>query len=228
MVVVLLLAGAVLGGVLYTNAQKNKTEGQTIAPQPVSADYPVSRDGAVVVAGKPDAKVTIDLYEDFLCPACRAFETANGSAIEAKLKDGSVRVRYHMLAILNDRSDPPGYSLDAANAGLCAADANKFPAFHNSLYESQPEEGARGYDNGQLADLGARLGITGPDFKSCIDNGRYEADIQAAEQQATTAPYLQQDFGNGQRGFGTPTVAVGQKVVDTSDPRWLDNLVSAG
>ncbi|HEV8557455.1 MAG TPA: thioredoxin domain-containing protein [Actinophytocola sp.] len=221
-VVVLLLAGAVIGGVLYSNAQKNQTEGQSITPTSTRAgDYPVRRDGVVVVAGKDDAKVTIDIYEDFLCPVCRAFEQANASAIEQKVSDGSLRVRYHMVTILNNRSDPPGYSLDSANAALCVADAGKFPAYHASLYGNQPEEGARGYDKTQLAKLGTDLGITAPDLKSCIDSGRYNADVQSATNQAVQTPYLQQDGG-----FGTPTVAVGQRVVSISDPNWLTKLLN--
>lgn len=221
-VVVLLLAGVVIGGVLISNAQKNKTEGQTITPAPITAvNYPVRRDGVVVVAGKDDAKVTIDIYEDFLCPICRAFEQANASAIEQKVNEGTLRVRYHIVTILNNRSDPPGYSLDSANAALCVADAGKFPAYHASLYGDQPQEGGRGFDRTQLAQLGTNLGITTPDLKSCIDSGRYNADIQSASDQAVNTPYLQQDGG-----FGTPTVAVGQRVISTSDPNWLTQLLS--
>ncbi len=221
-VVVLLIAGAVIGGVIYSNAKKNKTEGQAIKPASVSASYPVTRDGVVVVAGKSDAKVTIDVYEDFLCPFCRAFEDTNHAAIEQKLDAGSVRVRYHMVIILNQRSNPPGYSLDAANAAMCAADSGKFPAFYRSLFNNQPEEGARGFDKSQLATLGSELGA-GSDFKSCVDSSRYSSQIQAANDQVTALPYLQKP---GQ-GFGTPTIAVGERLIDvTGDPQWLDKLLS--
>jgi protein-disulfide isomerase len=226
-VVVLLLAGAVIGGVLLSNARKNKTEGAVIAARPVAADYPVRRDGAVVIAGKDDAKLTLDIYEDFLCPFCRQFEESNGPALDAKLKDGSLRVRYHLVTILNERSDPPGYSLDAANAGLCAADNGQFPGYFASLFASQPAEGARGYDKDQLASLGDRLGITSPDWKTCVSSSRYNRDIQTAEDQATNLPYLQRDF-NGHKSFSTPTIAMGERLIDTSDPQWLTKLTAAG
>jgi protein-disulfide isomerase len=225
LVVVLLIAGAVIGGVIYSNAQKNKTEGQAIKPASVSGSYPVTRDGVVVVAGKSDAKVTIDVYEDFLCPFCRRFEDANHAAMEQKLNDGTIRVRYHLVTILNTKSDPPGYSLDAANAAVCAADSGKFPAYYRSLFNNQPEEGARGFDKSQLAALGGELGASSGDFKSCVDSGRYNSQIQAANDQVTSLPYLQKDFGNGP-AFGTPTIAVGEKLVDINDPQWLDKLIS--
>lgn len=225
-VVVVVLAAAVVGGVIYTNSQKNATEGQEIATASSEQSYPVRRDDAVVVVGADSAKVTLDVYEDFLCPACRSFEDSYGKDIEQHVQDGTVQVRYHMLPMLNDRSDPPGYSLDSANAGLCAADAGKFPQFHLSLFGAQPEEGSRGWDNGQLVKLGKDLGATSSSFESCVDSGEYDSLIQTNFDKVRETPYLQQDF-DGQKGFGTPTIAVGEKVVEPSDPKWLDKLVSA-
>jgi protein-disulfide isomerase len=226
--VVVLLAGAVIGGILYSNAKKNKTEGQVIpTAEPASVSYTVRRDGAAVVAGKDDAKVTLDVYVDMLCPFCRQFEQQYAGTLAANLAGGSLRVRYHLVTILNDRSDPPGYSLDAANAALCAADGGHFPDFMASLFAAQPEEGARGYDNAQLTSLGTRLGITAPDFATCVSSGHYKPDIQSAENEATNAPYLQRDVGGGRKSFSTPTIASGQTLIDTSDPKWLDKLLSS-
>jgi protein-disulfide isomerase len=226
-VVVVLIAGAVIGGVLYSNAQKNKTEGQVIRPVASSADYPVRRDGAVVIAGKDDAKITIDIYEDFLCPFCRQFEENYGPTIDQKLTDGTIKVRYHLVTILNDASDPPGYSLDAANAGLCAADAGRFPGFYKSLFTSQPSEGARGYDKNQLTRLGTDLGITTPDFASCISSSKYNPTLETATTTAANTPHLQKAADGTQKGFGTPTVAAGDRIMDLRDPNWLTNLTTA-
>lgn len=225
MVVVLLIAGAVIGGVLYSNAQKNKTEGVEIPVKLVAADYAVRRDGAVIVAGKDDAKATVDIYVDMLCPFCRQFEEKYAPALSANLTGGSLKVRYHLVTILNNQSDPPGYSLDSANATLCAADGGRFPAYLASLFAAQPEEGARGYSKDQLASLGTRLAVNTPDFSSCVTSNRYAPDIQSADREATTTPHLQRDI-RGQRIFSTPTIAVGQTLVDTTDPNWLNKLVN--
>jgi protein-disulfide isomerase len=227
----------VLGGVIYTNSKKNATAGEDIADKSTSqlddaatgaaADdvtYPVRREGAVVVVGKDNAKVTLDVYEDFLCPVCGAFEQNFGDAMEQHVKDGTLRLKYHMLPMLNESSDPPGYSMDSANAGLCAADGGKFPEFHQSLYDAQPEEGARGWDKQQLAKLGKDLGITSAGFKSCVESGKYDSIVQSQFEQVRTAEYLQQEI-NGQKGFGTPTIAKGHEVIDTSNVRWLDDVL---
>lgn len=235
-VVVVVLLAAVIGGVVIYNNNKNATEGKDIkaagsetsqqsaaTPPP----YPVTRQDGVVTVGEDSAKVTIDVYEDFLCPACRAFEEQYADAITDHVVDGTVKVRYHMLPMLNERSDPPGYSMDSANAGLCAADAGQFPAYHKSLFADQPEEGSRGWDRQQLAKLGATLGITSEDFTACVTSGAHDKLVQANFDEVKKAPYLQQEFPDGSKGFGTPTIAVDEKVVDTSKSNWLDQLVTS-
>lgn len=236
-VVVIVLAAAVIAGVLIYNNQKNATEGKDIqAAGPGTSqqtetgrpDYTVARDGGIVVVGADDAKVTLDVYEDFLCPACRAFEETYGADIEKHVTDGTVQVRYHMLPMLNDRSDPPGYSMDSANAGLCAADAGRFPAYHKSLFGDQPEEGSRGWDRQQLAKLGTEVGIGDKSFTACVTSGKYDDLVRQNFDDVKAAPYLRQEFPDGSKGFGTPTIATGEKVVDTAKADWLDKLVESG
>ncbi|GAA2993063.1 DsbA family protein [Actinokineospora diospyrosa] len=221
--VVVIIAAAVIGGVIYTNSKKSATEGAAIAVKSVDLSLPVTREGAVVVVGKSSAKATIDVYEDFLCPACRAFEDSYSGQIESKLNDGTLKVRYHMLNMLNDRSDPAGYSTDSANAALLAADEGKFLAFHKSLFGSQPEEGARGWTKDQLIDLGRSLGLTSQTFADGVRSGTYDKQISDAFQQVRGTDYLQQEY-NGQKAFGTPTLAANNKIIDTSDPNWLTAL----
>ncbi|PRX43609.1 protein-disulfide isomerase [Prauserella shujinwangii] len=225
--VVLLVAAVVIGGVLWTNASKNATEGQTIPTvQPASTDYEVRRDGLVVVSGSADAPTTIDVYADFLCPVCAQFEHSYGDEIERKVAAGELRLRTHMVPLLVEKSDPPGYSLDAANAALLAADAGEFTAYHDSLFAHQPEEGKRGYDKEQLIQLGRDLGIESQEFADGVREGRFDDELTAEMERVAQDPALQQDFGNGQRGFGTPTVVADGRIVDFSDPQWLDKLVS--
>ena len=226
--VVLVIGALVITFAVISNNKKNKTAGQVIAPRTTTAPVtvPAKRDGGTVLVGKDSATVTLDLYEDFLCPICGKFEETYGSQIAQKLQAGTIKVRYHMLPLLNDRSDPPGYSQDAANAALLAADAGKFVEFHSSLYApgTQPEEGSRGYDDDQLIKLGRDIGITSPAFAAGIKSSKYDALVEQELQKAENSKYLQQDVGNGQVGFGTPTVAVGQKVVDVSNPGWLNQV----
>ena len=225
---VALLAAAVIGGVLWTNASKNATAGQTIpvatTSQATAAGVVESRQGVVVVAGKPGAKATIDIYADFLCPICGEFQKQYGTQIEQQINAGTLQVRYHMVPLLNTRSAPEGYSLASANAALAAADAGKFTAFHDSLFANQPQEGKRGYSKAQLIKLGQDLGITNPAFAQTINAGTYDQQINAAFDQTLKDPNLQQNVGQG-ASFGTPTVAVGGKAIQLTQG-WLDQVIA--
>ncbi|HWD00908.1 MAG TPA: thioredoxin domain-containing protein [Amycolatopsis sp.] len=227
-VAVVVVAAVIIGGVVWINSNKNSTQDAAIPVGTTSALGPgvvEKLDGAVVSVGKPGAPKTIDLYADFLCPYCKQLQDTYGARMEQAINSGKLTVRYHMVTLLNQNSDPPGYSLDSANAALAAVASQKFTAFHDALYKSQPEEGSRGYDKAQLIKLGHDLGITDPKFDQTVNSGTYDAQIQAAFQQTESDPNLAQDFPNGQHGFGTPTVAVNGKAISTSGD-WLTAVLN--
>ena len=226
---VVVVAALVIGGVIWTIADRNQTEGQVIdagkTSSAVSGDVTQKRDGVVVTVGKAGAKASIDVYADFLCPICGEFEKQYKTQVEQAINDGKLQVRYHMVPLLNERSSPPGYSLDSANAALAAADAGKFLQFHDALFANQPQEGKRGYDKAQLIELGKNVGITDPAFARTVNAGTYDQQLNTAFQQIKNDPKLAQDFGGGQTGFGTPTVTANGSIVSWQDPSWLAKVI---
>ncbi|MCP2253638.1 Thioredoxin [Prauserella aidingensis] len=222
--VVVLVAAVVVGGVLWTNASKNETEGQQIPAAQTQSDVPEKREGVVVETGDQDAPTTIDIYADFLCPACGSFYERFGDQIQQKIDDGSLLVRTHPVPMLMEASDPPGYSLDAANASLLAADEGKFTEFHDSLFQNQPAEGGRGYSDDQLIQLGRDLGIEGDAFAQGIRNGKYEDQLTSEFEKTANNPDLMQEGPRG-KGFSTPTVTHQGEIVQLTD-NWIDQLTS--
>ena len=190
--------------------------------QATAASYPVAVDGVVVTAGQASAPVTVDVYEDFLCPFCERFETRNADGLTAALNEGKVKVNYHALNILDARTTPPGYSTLAANAALCAVPAGIWPAYHARLFAEQPAEGSAGLSAAQLSDIGTELGA-GSAFTQCVEGNGNAAAITAATEAASANPALQTD---GQ--FGTPTIAVGGHKIDVSDSDWLQAVLAGG
>lgn len=223
-VVVVLLAAAVIGGILLQRARSAPPE--QAQPRTIAAEYPVRLDGAVVVAGQDSAKLTVDVYEDFLCPACGLFEKRDAGKIEHAIVDGSIKVRYHMVNLLDEQSNPPGYSLAAASAALCAAEAGQFPSFHATLFADQPREGGHGYTDDQLVQLGRDLGITASTFESCVRGGTHDAAVKAQLDAALADSTLRRTRGGGQY-FSTPTILINDKIIDHSEEGWLDNAVRA-
>ncbi|HEY1966877.1 MAG TPA: thioredoxin domain-containing protein [Pseudonocardia sp.] len=216
-IVAVVLAIVVLGGWAFISLKDRSSGG------PVTPDYTASVVGATVVAGKP-AKNTVDVYEDFLCPYCGRFEARDGDKIIQAINDGKIQVVYHPVAILNQHTTPTGYSLRAANAGLCAAAAGIFPTYHRKLFAEQPAEGSAGLTNQELIAKAHQLGDVPADFAKCVSSTKYQTGVtqetlRAAKNATIRAP--------GADSFGTPTITVNGKWVDVSDDSWLTDLTNA-
>lgn len=184
-----------------------------------NANFSASVQGALVVAGNKNAPHTVDVYEDFICPFCARFESDHGANMAKAISDGKIQVRYHVLGFLNKYSNPAGYSLRAANAGVCAAEAGVFSAYHKKLFDEAPAEGSAGYSDQELIqkakDVGAPASID-----KCITSGKFTKVIASETERAMKDPSLKSDQGR----FGTPRVTVDGKVVDDTDGPWLSDI----
>jgi protein-disulfide isomerase len=132
--------------------------------------------GTAVAVGREDAPVTLDVYEDYQCPACAGFESRSGATLAALVADGSARVVYHPLAFL-DRASTDQYStrsLNAAGVVVDAAGPEAFVRFAGLLYERQPAEGGAGLTDDQLIDLAEQAGASGPAVERGIRNLVFE------------------------------------------------------
>jgi protein-disulfide isomerase len=233
-VVVVVIAAAVVFGVLYQH-HKTTQAAQTIIPAKTvsgSAAYPATIDkaNATVLVGKPTAKVTVDAYEDFLCPICGQFESQYFQQMSRQLSAGTLKVRYHMLNLLDSSSVPAGYSMMSANTALAVATVapQKFLDFHYSLFQKQPEENGPGWTQEQLTNLANRLGVSGSQFDKLVADKTYDQRIQANLDAAGKNQALFQTSTDGSRGFGTPTIVANGKVVNwQADTTWLSDLVKA-
>jgi protein-disulfide isomerase len=178
------------------------------APRGVVASY-------AVPAGPATAPVTVSVYEDFLCPFCGDFEKASRDALQRAADAGDVRVRYHVLNFLDDRSTSD-YSTRAANALAVVLDTSGPGAakkFHDLLFENQPEEGTAGISDGRLLDYAVEAGAERGAVASGIRDRTFEGWVDQGNERASDA---------GIRS--TPTVQVDGK---TLTYRTIDELVAA-
>jgi protein-disulfide isomerase len=213
-VAVVVIAAIVVGVVVTMNNRASEAAGP-------AANYPVARTGAVITAGQAAAPVTVDIYEDYLCPYCERLESAYKDQITTALNAGQIKVNYHAISILDRASSPAGYSTRAANAAICAADAGIFPAYHAQLYADQPSEGSAGFSIQELTDKGTALGANAQ-FAQCVTAQANTGLIESATNTAAATPALQSN-GN----FGTPTVAIGGQKIDVNDAQWLQKAIAA-
>lgn len=164
--------------------------------------------GSVIVVGSATAPVTVDLYEDFQCPNCEAFEAATGSSLAHMVADGTVQAHYHGMAFLDTTANAQ-YStraLNAAGAVLNAAGPDAFQAFHDLLYANQPAEGGAGLTDEQLIAFAAQAGATGNAVQAQIHDLTYGDWVKKLTDRASKDGVT-----------GTPTVFVdGTKLSDLS------------
>jgi len=218
--IIVVLVVVIGGALLLQHRNQPRNLGSAIPVAAAGPQYPVSVKGDTIVTGSPQAPVTIDIYEDFLCPHCGQFEQAYHPRLAQAAADGKAKVIYHPVAILDSRSVPAGYSTLAAGATLCAANANIFPRFHDSLFANQPTEGGPAWTTAQLQQLGTALGA-GNGFANCVQAG--------ADQRIETATDNASKYISGLRSdhlFGTPTVLVNGAIVnDVTDGQWVDQAL---
>ncbi|WP_188828057.1 DsbA family protein [Nocardia camponoti] len=182
----------------------------------------VQPDGVIRV-GKPDAAVTIEMFEDPLCPACGALERVYGQEIAKKMDEGKLAVNYHLLTFLDPQSKSKDYSTRASAANLCVAQGGSGPvysAFHSTLFTTkQPEEGgAPDLDNAALAAIAKESGAP-ESVATCITSGAQLATAKAADHSG------QQDLSKRLDGqVATPSVFQGTTRIDTKDENWVNKV----
>ncbi|MFJ6213986.1 DsbA family protein [Streptomyces sp. NPDC092296] len=163
-------------------------------------------DGTVIVYGKPDAKATLQVYEDFRCPICASLEHSAGSTIQQLADQGKYRIEYHFGAFLDGNLGGHGSrtALNAAGAALNES-AAKFKAFHDVLYANQPEESNDGFaDTDTLLALAAKVpGLKTAAFTKAVRDQTYEPWVQKVSD-----AFYRSDV------TGTPTVKLNGKTLE--------------
>ncbi|MEE9207189.1 MAG: thioredoxin domain-containing protein [Gemmatimonadota bacterium] len=116
--------------------------------------------------GPSDAPVTIVEFGDFECPFCyRLLESLN--QVDATYGD-KVRLVYRQFPL---NSIHP-HAQKAAEASLCAAEQGRFWELHDDMFLDQTRLRVR-----DLKAAAVRLGMDGERFNSCLDSGKYVAEI---------------------------------------------------
>ena len=210
-IIAVVVAAVVIGGAYYLTNQPAQLQPLPSPNPPVgSAVTPMTIPHNGLTLGNPNAKATIDLYEDFQCPVCRDFTVDTEPEIVANfVKPGLAKIVWHDFIIID--SNTGGHeSLDAANAARCANDQDMFWPYHDWLYANQYGEGSGAFTKARLKEIGQLAGI--PDltkFDTCVDSGTHNAEIQAETHpsDATGTPSIYVNGGSVLSGYDYGTVS---------------------
>jgi len=213
-VAAVVIVGVVVA-ILIGNNSKSVSAGSSAQPAGVTGG-----EGGGIVANVATAKSnapTLDLYEDFQCPACGDLEKKIGATMTSMAKAGEIKLVVHILSFLdgNLKNDS---STRSANAAACAADAGKFLEYHGAVFAGMPTQEGVGYPDAQLTEFASTAGITGgalSTWQKCTSSGQHAQYVTSVQE------------ASGRAGVsGTPTVKLnGQDV--TRNVQTPEALVAA-
>ncbi len=181
---ILLVAGLIGFGIYETQKPK-----KYLTPAHATSD------SAGIIAGGT-GKVRVDLFFDYQCPVCKAFEASASTVIDQMVAKDQITLVYHPVAFL-DRMSSTQYSTRSASSAGCAADLNQFVAYTEALYSRQPHENTAGLTDDEMIQIAGRVGIIDPKFAMCVRDEKYKTWVSHVT-----------DSASAKHVVGTPTVMV--------------------
>jgi protein-disulfide isomerase len=152
--------------------------------------------------GDPKAKVRIDVWEDFQCPACKNYsEQIEPLVLQNYVETGKVYYNFHIFPFI-DRGAVGGESHQAANAAMCALAQGRFWDYHDVLFANWNGENQGAFSNERLTAFAEYLSLDMTAFNACFSANTYSNNIN-------------KDYLDGQVAGvqGTPSVFVNGKLL---------------
>jgi len=188
-----------------------RSDGILIGEGFVAKTTPATKAGQEPVPNVPEEGsdvIAIDMYVDYFCPICGAFEEANGEQISSWVESGAATVEIHPLAILDRVSQGTKYSTRSANAAACVANfsPDQYFTFHTALFDNRPEENTPGLTDEQLVKLATDSKVKNVSkITTCITGQTFKNWVADAKDRALTGPIPNSDVD---AVSGTPTIIV--------------------
>ncbi len=167
------------------------------------------------VLGDPNAPVTIEAWEDFLCPSCGQWtSTVEPKLIEDYIKTGKAKLIYQYFPL---DMHGPGATLGGM-AAECAADQGAFWPYHGILFQVASSQGASGFTIEKLISQADTANLDSKEFTQCMTSQKYRTKMQESINQATSLGLP-----------GTPSIIVDGRLMENSfDIAAIGELIEQG
>lgn len=186
----------------------------------------ISDDGAVTV-GNPDAP-KIDVWEDYMCPACGQMESQFGEQLTEAATAGDLQITHHYVNFLDQQSAQGDYSTRMIAASQCVAvgeDLQTYLDTRTAWFTNQPAEGGGDRTQSEIAEDAKSAGA-GDDTVTCIEGIGAEGGDNL-DKATDTAQASQQALQDAGLQMATPTVAKDGEKLEISDPTWIEQAMAA-
>jgi protein-disulfide isomerase len=188
-----------------------------------SLKSPISAVPAELVDGRslgdPAAPVTLEVWSDFQCPACRQFaELIEPTIIRNYVIGGTLRIIDHDAAFQGKRVGASyDESVEAGAGARCAADQDAYWPFHDWLFANQVGENEGAFRDERLRAIATAAGLDVAAWDACRATGEQQAAVRAETQEGV-------DLGVS----ATPTMFLnGQAIVGVKSAAELGQLIEA-
>ena len=167
------IAGVVVATILFN---ENSIKSAPVAQPNVAADW-IDR----TVVGSPEAKVVVQLWEDFLCPTCQDFSTTIKPVLmQEYVEPGMVRLEFRYFPL---SQHDPGATM-AALASECAADQEMFWPYSDRVFQMTKVDQQEAVQFDDLVQYAGDIGMDTQKFSSCQGSQQHRATINASLAQA--------------------------------------------
>lgn len=159
---------AIVAGLLLVGAGLLLNGPRAVPITVLRVTAPAGIPAAGLVLGNPAAPVTIDLYEDFQCPACARWgETVFPSLVRNELAVGAAKVAFHGMSFIGPESRAAG------RAAWAAERQGRFWDMWATLYANQgSRENGGAFGRERLLAMADTLGL---------DRARFVADLDSPD-----------------------------------------------
>jgi protein-disulfide isomerase len=208
-VLLVIAVGALIATLVLREKGSNSSNLPAIVAASTSIDPSIPQNGATL--GDPNAKVTVVEWGDFQCPYCMHFARDNQAQLIADyVKTGKIKFEFKNFPFIGPES------VAAAKAAACAADQNKFWAFHDALYANQGSENSGAFSDSRLAQIASVAGLDMTQYNTCLANKTHDNDVAATTAEAKAVPIT-----------STPSFVVNGKLVVWSNYNDLKSAIDA-
>ena len=171
-----ILAGALIiaVAVVYGGDIKERLQSKSAPNTAPVVEVPIGNSDHI--RGNTNAPITIVEYSDLECPFCKTFH----ATMKQTLIEYGDQVRWIFKHFPLDQRHPKADK--EAEAAECAHEQGKFWEFHDQIYQNQGRMGAALY-----TEIAQKLGLDMDKFNSCVETGKYRAEIQEDFSQGSQA-----------------------------------------